>query len=216
MKINILCDNENSWFWSTSKNFINEMSITGHDVNICTKEENLKNADVSVFISCTKVVSLDGLNKSNSNIVCHPSDLPKGRGFSPIAWELLNGSNEITFSLFEADENIDNGRIYKKETLILQGTELNDEIKILQAQKTYSMILDYLDSYPENDSYEQEGRATYYKRRTNLDSELDIDKTIKSQFNLLRIVDNKHYPAFFIYKSKKYILKIDEDTSTDQ
>ena len=77
------------------------------------------------------------------------------------------------------------------------------------------MILDYLESYPENDSYEQEGRATYYKRRTNQDSELDIEKTIKSQFNLLRIVDNKHYPAFFIYKSKKYILRIEEDTSID-
>ena len=149
--------------------------------------------------------------KSNSNIVCHPSDLPKGRGFSPIAWELLNDSNEIIFTLFEADENVDNGKIYKKESLKLNGTELNNEIKNLQAKKTFSMILDYIDSYPENDSYEQLGDPTYFPRRTNLDSELDIDKSIRSQFNLFRVVDNKNYPAFFMYKSKKYILKIEED-----
>ena len=30
----------------------------------------------------------------------------------------------------------------------------------------------------------------------------------KEQFNLLRIVDNNSYPAFFFYKNKKYIIKI--------
>jgi methionyl-tRNA formyltransferase len=211
MKLNILCDNKNSWFWDTSENFLQQLSDKGHEVNLCTSETDIENADVSVFISCMKIVSQNGLEKSNSNIVCHPSDLPKGRGFSPIAWELLNDSNEIIFTLFEADENVDNGKIYKKESLKLNGTELNNEIKNLQAKKTFSMILDYIDSYPENDSYEQLGDPTYFPRRTNLDSELDIDKSIRSQFNLFRVVDNKNYPAFFMYKSKKYILKIEED-----
>ena len=35
-----------------------------------------------------------------------------------------------------------------------------------------------------------------------------IKQIIKDQFNLLRIVDNSRYPAFFIHKNKKYVLKI--------
>jgi methionyl-tRNA formyltransferase len=47
--------------------------------------------------------------------------------------------------------------------------------------------------------------------RTSKDSKLNMNKTIKNQFNLLRIVDNERYPAYFIYNNKKYILKIYED-----
>ncbi len=211
MKINILCDNKQSWFWDTSDSFINDLKDKGHEVNICKAEDELSKADISAFISCTKIVSKEGLEKSKSNIVCHPSDLPKGRGFSPIAWEILKNSNLITFSLFEADENVDNGKIYGKKELQLSGTELNDEIKKKQGEVTYSMILDYVDKYPNNDSYIQEGEPTYYDRRTSDDSELDIKKSIKEQFNIFRIVDNNSYPAFFRYKDEKYILKIEKE-----
>ena len=56
----------------------------------------------------------------------------------------------------------------------------------------------------------QRGEETFYKKRTPKDSELDINKTIKEQFNLLRIVDNEKYPAFFKFKNKIYTLKIRE------
>ena len=55
----------------------------------------------------------------------------------------------------------------------------------------------------------QRGEETFYKKRTPKDSELDINKTIKEQFNLLRIVDNEKYPAFFKFKNKIYTLKIE-------
>jgi methionyl-tRNA formyltransferase len=57
----------------------------------------------------------------------------------------------------------------------------------------------------------QEGESTFYRRRKPEDSELDINKTINEQFNLLRIVDNKRYPAFFIKNGVKYILNIRKD-----
>ncbi|MDA7543173.1 formyltransferase family protein [Acidimicrobiia bacterium] len=211
MKINILCDNENSWFWKTSKEFIHELEQLGNQVNVCKQESELIKADISAFISCNKIVSASGLNKSLSNIVCHPSDLPKGKGFSPIAWEILNGANFLTFTLFEADEKVDNGNIYKKVKIELKGTELSKEIKALQAKTTYSMILEYIKNYPVVDSYQQVGESTYYKRRYSSNSEIDLNKTIHEQFNLFRIVDNELYPAFFLHQGKKYILKIFEE-----
>lgn len=210
MIINLLCDNKSSWFWNYSENFKNVLESKKHKVNVCTNEKDLIIADISAFISCVKLVSVEGLSKSNSNIVCHPSDLPKGKGNSPIAWEILNGSNELTFTLFEAVEGVDSGPIYDKVKVDLSGHELNSEIKEIQAKTTFKMIEKYINSYPSVESYQQKGKETFYKKRTPEDCQLDINKSIIEQFNLLRTVDNDNYPAFFIYQEHKYILKIEK------
>ena len=54
----------------------------------------------------------------------------------------------------------------------------------------------------------QNGKSSFNKRRTKKDSEININKSIKSQFNLLRICDNNKYPAFFKYRNTKYVIKI--------
>ena len=41
-------------------------------------------------------------------------------------------------------------------------------------------------------------------------NKLDIDKTIRDQFQLLRIVDNEKYPAYFELNGCKYILRINK------
>ncbi len=208
MKINLLCDNKSSWFWNSNNNFINQIKNLGHDVDVYRDELEMPSADISVFISCTKLVSADGLKKSNSNIICHPSDLPKGRGFAPIAWDVLKGESKITFSLFEASIEADAGFIYDKKIVNLSGTELNDDLRKIQADVTYAMILEYISKYPKNKSSAQEGEGSWYRKRTPKDSELDVNKTIIEQMNLLRIVDNDLYPAFFFYKDEKFEITI--------
>ena len=59
-------------------------------------------------------------------------------------------------------------------------------------------------------SYKQSGVETFYKKRGPDDSALDVNKTIIEQFNLLRTVDNEKYPAFFIHKGKKFLVKIEK------
>ena len=54
----------------------------------------------------------------------------------------------------------------------------------------------------------QHGKETFYKKRTPVDSKIDIHESIESQFNLLRTVDNINYPAFFFNKGKRFIIKI--------
>ena len=210
MKINVLCNDKNSWFWSYEEQFTQKLINNGHKVSIYSSEKDLLNGDLAIFISCTKIISKDGLLKNSSNIVCHPSDLPKGKGFSPIAWEILEGLNEITFTLFEANEGIDDGDVYFKEKVFLKGDELNDDLRKIQANTTFNLIYKYVSQFPKNKSYPQNGNETYYIRRTTQDSELDLNKTINEQFNLLRIVDNDLYPAFFIKNGKKYKIKIEK------
>lgn len=211
MIINLLCDNKNSWFWNTCSDFIKNIEQESHEVNVCKSEDALVKADISAFISCTKLVSSNGLKKSKSNIVCHPSDLPLGRGFSPIAWEILNNKEELTFTLFEAVEGADEGDIYLKNKVKLNGTELNDELRTIQSSITYDMILKYIQEYPNNKSIPQVGESSWYKKRSPMDSEININKTVLEQINLFRIVDNENYPAFFYYKGQKFILTIDKE-----
>jgi methionyl-tRNA formyltransferase len=65
-----------------------------------------------------------------------------------------------------------------------------------------------LDIYPNFTTRRQKGKSTFFRKRKSEDSKISIDKNIKSQFNLLRISNNNDWPAFFLYKKNKYILKI--------
>ncbi|MPN54231.1 hypothetical protein SDC9_201901 [bioreactor metagenome] len=69
------------------------------------------------------------------------------------------------------------------------------------------MAVNYVKSYP-IEGLEQEGEESYYRLRTPQDSELDINKSLNDQFNLMRIADNEAYPLFFWKNNQKYILKI--------
>ena len=88
--------------------------------------------------------------------------------------------------------------------------ELLDEIKIQQGFITNKLIKKFIENYPKVEGRKQVGESTFYEKRTPKDSELDINKTIKEQFNLLRIVDNERYPAYFTLKGKRYTLNINK------
>lgn len=51
-------------------------------------------------------------------------------------------------------------------------------------------------------------KQAFTKKRDAKDSESDTTKSIDAQFNLLRIVSNEEFPAFFYKNGRKYILKI--------
>ena len=76
------------------------------------------------------------------------------------------------------------------------------------------MCQNFVNNYEKSkEPIEQSGAETFYEKRDKEDSKLDIDKTIREQFNLLRIVNNDDYPAFFELEGNRYILKIELDES---
>ena len=83
-----------------------------------------------------------------------------------------------------------------------------NELRSKQAQGRIKIIKKFLKKYPNIKSFKQKGKSNFNRMRNSNDSEININKSIKSQFNLLRICDNERYPAFFKYKNHKFILKI--------
>ncbi|MDA3967674.1 MULTISPECIES: formyltransferase family protein [Helicobacter] len=164
--------------------------------------------EIVFILSYHSIIPKEFLDTNKHNIVIHASSLPKGKGWSPMFWQVLEGKSEITFSLFEADCGIDSGDIYLQDMLRLKGGELYDELRELQARMCQKMCLEFLDKYPNIESKKQVGEESFYQKRTKDSSELDITKSLESQFNLLRIVSNEEFPAFFYKDGKKFIIKI--------
>ena len=131
---------------------------------------------------------------------------------SPISWQIIKGKMDIIFSLIEASEKIDEGKIYYQKKVKFNGTELFDDIKKSQLINNLQLLEKFLRNLIKHNrtpkSKKQKGKPTYYSQRKPSDSEIKINKSIKSQINLLRICDFKNYPAFFYYKKKKFLIKL--------
>lgn len=199
-----LLTSPNQWFIPYAQKFSSEANIP----LFFNHEEIPDDLDVVFILSYHRLITKDFLNKHKHNIVVHAADLPQGKGWAPIAWQVLEGKNEIVFTLFEADEQADNGPFYIKRTVKLTGYELNDEIRAIQAQTCIDLCQEFISNYEQLTATPQSGSESFYRKRNAQDSELDITKSIEDQFNLLRVVDNENYPAFFYKDHHKYIVKI--------
>jgi methionyl-tRNA formyltransferase len=167
--------------------------------------------DILFILSYHFIIPEKHLSQNKHNIVIHSSALPKGKGWAPMFWQILEGKNEIPFSMFEASSGVDNGDIYMQKRLSLSGYELNDELREKQANFILDMCLDFLQNYEKyKRAYKQSGKESFYPKRVANDSKLDIEKTIQEQFQLLRVVNNEEYPAFFEIDGHRYTLKIEK------
>lgn len=238
MKVAVLTAPE-QWFVPYAEQLVNdlnsnhkphcEMALGGVAQNLHAQllfrhEDVSDDFEIVFILSYHRLISEKFLKRHKHNIVIHASDLPKGKGWAPLFWQVIEGKSEIVFTLFEADAGMDSGDFYLKKTIHLQGHELNHELRHIQADTCVQMCLDFMAEYKTLQPQKQleyakannfaDSELNIYKKRGPQDSELDINKTIAEQFNLLRTVDNDYYPAFFYKDGKKYILRIEQDKSS--
>ncbi len=170
--------------------------------------------DVCLLLrSIGRLLSADELALHRYNLVMHESALPQGQGWSPMTWQIIEGVSSIPITLFEATADLDAGPIYLQQHIPLQGHELVEEWRALQAQATLDLCLAWFDRYREvvAAAQPQHGEASHYRRRLPADSQLDPECSLSEQFNLLRVVDNQRYPAFFHWRGRLYELQIAPD-----
>ncbi len=206
MFVQILVDNPDSWILPYADELVSELTELGHNAILLSHHKDVQKGDILCLLSCEKIFKKLELNKHN--LVVHESDLPKGRGWSPVTWQILKNVNRIPVTLFEATQVADAGNIYLQDFMELDGTELLFEIKHKQGIITKKLIKNFIIQYLNIKGKPQKGKPTHFARRSPEDSQLNIAKNIKEQFNLLRVCDNKRYPAFFVINGIKYIIRI--------
>lgn len=177
-----------------------------HDANDMTP------GDVAFFLGFEQIVKPEMLALHKHNLVVHASDLPKGKGWSPLTWQILEGKSDIPVSLFEAAREVDSGPIYARRTMSFRGTELIDEMRQTLGRITLELCEEFLHRYPDivNQAIPQSGDPTFYPRRTPKDSRLDPDLPIRDQFRLLRVADNERYPCYFELDGDTFIVKVEK------
>ncbi|TVR83268.1 MAG: hypothetical protein EA405_04715, partial [Rhodospirillales bacterium] len=175
--------------------------------------DELPGGDLCFFLSYERIVDRRTRKKYGNNLVVHESALPEGKGWSPLTWQILEGRNTIPMTLFEAAEHVDSGPIYAERWITFRGHELIDELRAAQAEATLHLCPWFVAEYPDSVAHarEQTGEESVYPRRQPTDSELDPDRTLRDQFNLMRVVDNDRYPAVIHLRGHRYRLAIHDD-----
>jgi len=214
MKITILSDNPRSWFVPFARELQKMLASHGEVSFFNDACKVLPGNDIAFLLSYEKLVGPEILQRSRSNIVVHASELPKGKGMSPMTWQILEGRNSIPLTLFEAVEALDAGPVYLRDTVNFEGNELLPEMQELMGRKIVEMCYAFVEQWPAilDRRVPQTGEPTFYRRRSPEDSKLDPHMSIAEQFNLLRVVDNEQYPAFIEWMGRRYTLRIESST----
>lgn len=208
-KIQVVVDND-SWILPYAEKLVQSIN-QGHDTaKLIRRHEEIESAHITFYLGCVKITPANILALSERNLVVHASDLPKGRGFSPMTWRILEGKQQLPVSLFEAVTECDAGDIYEQMTLVFDGTELLEELQTKLGNATLELALKFLCQPECPTGYAQQGEPSFYPRRYPKDSELDVHKSLADNFDLLRTVDNEKYPAFFHFRGEKYQLTINK------
>lgn len=213
LQITLLCDTPASWIVPFAERLRGLLIADGHRARLIHDADALPEGDLAVLLGCERIVSSAHRARNRWTLVVHESDLPKGRGWSPLTWLVLEGAHRIPVTLLEAHDEVDAGDIYLQRWIELEGTELNAELKQAQGEATIALVREFAERHAELGPTPQRGEATWYARRRPKDSELDPHKSLAEQFELLRVVDNERYPAFFTHRGRRYTLRIEAEPS---
>lgn len=97
-----ICSESDSWINEMLPELIVDWLAIGHQINWAHDANILPEGDVCFYLSYGKIVGSPILGRHKNNLVVHESDLPQGRGWLPLTWQVLGGEKSIPVTLFEA------------------------------------------------------------------------------------------------------------------
>ena len=146
----------------------------------------------------------------------HESDLPRGRGHSPIKHQLMKNKKTITCCLIKLNNKIDSGNIVYKDYLKIKSYDLFDDIKKKQMVVTQKLFAKFINAYPNYPEIKQVGKASYFPKLSEKDDKIDIKKTLISQFNKIRSTNYYKYSNYFKINKKKFLIKIINESTKNK
>jgi methionyl-tRNA formyltransferase len=136
----------------------------------------------------------DTIYKKYECIIFHMTDLPFGRGGSPLQNLIINKIYETKISALKCTNEIDAGPIFVKYPLSLFGTA--EEIYIRSSDIIFNMIVEIIEN--NITPVLQTGAVTSFKRRTPEQSNINNLTSIQDVFDCIRMLDAEGYPKAFI------------------
>jgi len=124
----------------------------------------------------------------------HMTDLPYGRGGSPLQNLILRGHKDTKVTAFRMTSEMDAGPVYLKENLTLEGTA--EEIYRRATDVSAAMIKRIITDNPE--PVPQVGEITLFTRRKPEESQIHKLTSAEKLYNFIRMLDAEGYPHAYI------------------
>lgn len=211
MNLSILCTDPGHPVVPRLRQWQDQMKALGHTTAFCFDKRDLAGGDILFLVSCSQLLGAAERGKFATVLVLHASDLPRGRGWSPHIWSILNGENGITVCALEAADPVDSGPVWIRTRIVLEGHELLPEINDKLFTAEIALMTQVVENYRTLTPVPQRSETgPYMQKRTPEHSRLDADKSIADQFDLLRVVDNDRFPAYFDYRGRRYLIRIEK------
>jgi methionyl-tRNA formyltransferase len=124
----------------------------------------------------------------------HMTDLPFGRGGSPLQNLIALGIKETRLSAFRIGAEMDAGPIYLKRPLQLAGSaeQVFERASALAFDMIDEIVLHRVVPTP------QVGAPVLFERRTPAQSRIDAASTLEQLYDFIRMLDAEGYPAAFM------------------
>jgi len=208
---------KNKYIIATSKGWHEKTAqdLGGEFILINKREDlNLKNLkEINpkfIFFPHWSYIIYEEIYKNFNCVIFHMTDLPYGRGGSPLQNLIVRGHKKTKISAIQCVKELDAGDIYLKKDLDLSGTA--EEIFQRTTTSIKSMIKEIieLDIRPTP----QEGEIVEFKRRKPEDGDISKLKTDEEIYNYIRMLDADTYPKAFL-EIDNFKLEFEEATFKD-
>jgi methionyl-tRNA formyltransferase len=138
-------------------------------------------------------------------VIFHMTDVPFGRGGSPLQNLIVRGYRDTMLSAIKCVEALDAGPVYLKRPLSLDG---NAEAILRRASGLMEeMIVEILERSPT--PVPQEGNVVEFRRRKRADGDLAPLAEPEKVYDYIRMLDADGYPPAFL-RSGRLLLEFRE------
>ena len=127
-------------------------------------------------------------------VIFHMTDLPYGRGGSPLQNLIVRGHTDTMISALRCVKELDAGPIYLKQPLSLAGTA--EEILSRASDVMEEMIVTIVKERPQ--PVPQDGEIVVFKRRAPEEGDLARLTGLSKVYDHIRMLDADGYPAAFV------------------
>ena len=197
-KITCVVLSEQTW----NKDIVSNLSKTKKNINwiLIFKQEEfnldyLKSIKPDViFIPHWSYIIPKDIYQKFECIVFHMTDLPFGRGGSPLQNLISREIYSTKISALKVEKGIDTGDIYLKENLDLNGsaTEIFKRANSIIQKMIISILENKIKPFP------QKGKVTIFKRRTPKQSNIIELETLQKIYDYIRMLDADGYPKAYL------------------
>lgn len=147
-----------------------------------------------IFIPHWSYIIPSNIFGSYECVVFHMTDLPFGRGGSPLQNLIASGISETMISAIRVEEGLDTGDIYLKKRLSLAGkaSEIYERASGVIGEMIKEIVLQQPAPLP------QQGEPVFFKRRKKEDGNIATLEEPVKVYDYIRMLDCEGYPNAFL------------------